>query len=120
MSRSCLWALSFILSAAFCSGVDQQRILWPSGVIRYEGGVKDGAYHGRGVLYYESGKLGYEGEFRNGNFHGSGKYYRPGGELAYVGYSADGSRMVAAVPERQNGGQQGSIEMTVDAAATRR
>ncbi|KAB2932030.1 MAG: hypothetical protein F9K24_12160 [Leptonema illini] len=41
------------------------RLLWPSLVIRYEGGFEDGKYQGFGLLYRENGKIAYEGEYRD-------------------------------------------------------
>ena len=44
----------------------------------YEGGYKDGWYHGDGVFTYPSG-VKYQGKFAKGQFHGDGTLVYPNG-----------------------------------------
>lgn len=52
---------------------------------KYIGGIKNGGYSGKGILYYQNGTIGYEGEFKNGSYHGEGKEYSKTGELLKEG-----------------------------------
>ena len=54
-------------------------LAWPDGA-RYEGGWRDDKWHGQGTIIYSNGPS-YEGEWRDGKEHGRGTYT-----------SADGSR----------------------------
>ena len=51
---------------------------------RYEGGFRDGLFHGEGKLVYKNSGIVYEGQFRNGLRHGKGQVRFPSGQ-SYVG-----------------------------------
>jgi hypothetical protein len=51
---------------------------------RYEGGFRDGLFHGHGKITYKDSGIIYEGEFRNGLRHGKGQVRFPSGQ-SYVG-----------------------------------
>ncbi len=48
------------------------------GSITYEGGFKDGKFHGVGVLRHAVEKVEYEGQFNNGRVEGRGVEVRDG------------------------------------------
>jgi hypothetical protein len=64
----------------------QQSITFPDQT-RYEGGVRDGQPHGRGIMVFPHGDV-YDGEFRDGKRNGRGTYtFRDG--TKYVGEFGD-------------------------------
>ena len=78
-------------------------IYYPDGQLRYQGGVKEGAYQDYGTLLSEKGDTVYAGTWEKGAFNGNGRVYKYG-RLYYTGelkngkangkgtsYSADGS-----------------------------
>ncbi|MEN9782030.1 MAG: hypothetical protein RL208_180, partial [Pseudomonadota bacterium] len=61
-----------------------------NGQKEYEGGFKNGMYHGKGVWFYSDGEKGYEGEFENGKYHGKGVWFYSDGEKGYEGEFENG------------------------------
>ena len=57
--------------------------------IKYEGGIINGFYDGRGILYDNSGEIIYNGFFKKGKYHGYGKEYS-NKKLKYEGFFVDG------------------------------
>ena len=51
----------------------------------YEGDIKQGLFHGKGVLFDSQGKRVYEGEFKEGKKHGKGTSYDLEGNIIYDG-----------------------------------
>lgn len=65
------------------------KLLYPTGVIEYEGAFKDNLQHGRGELCSEAGDLIYRGDFLGGVRSGKGvEYYHTGGKM-YQGHWKD-------------------------------
>ncbi|GIT07282.1 MAG: hypothetical protein CM1200mP30_09120 [Pseudomonadota bacterium] len=61
---------------------------------RYEGGWKDGEFHGKGALNcldQHGDKFEYQGNFRKGKYKGQGTFSDPSGEK-YVGEWKDGEK----------------------------
>ncbi len=57
---------------------------------RYEGEVRNGKSHGRGIYYRADGSIMYDGEYKDGTMNGSGKYYMKSGNV-YEGEFKDGN-----------------------------
>ena len=53
-------------------------------VCNYEGGFKNGEWHGHGKLSYCDGTE-YTGDFYEGNYHGHGILIKAGGRVRYEG-----------------------------------
>ena len=62
---------------------------YPNGT-KYEGGWKDGTYHGQGTMTYSNGDT-YEGEWKDGKHNGQGTYTYSDGSK-YEGEWKDGNK----------------------------
>lgn len=62
-----------------------------SGLLKYEGTMLDGLYHGHGKLYHNQVLL-YEGEFSHGFQEGNGKLFNEQGVLIYEGMFEQNTR----------------------------
>jgi hypothetical protein len=51
---------------------------------KYEGDLKAGKRHGKGIFYFQEGSI-YDGEWKDDQMHGFGNLYYPSGKLAYEG-----------------------------------
>ena len=51
----------------------------------YEGSLKDGYFHGKGLQYYDNGQLMYNGTYENGDKSGKGIFYIKNSTIRYVG-----------------------------------
>ena len=58
--------------------------------LKYEGGIKNGKYHGNGVLYYKNQDKKLEGEFENGVENGRLVYYSKYKRKKFQGFSENG------------------------------
>ena len=58
---------------------------YSSGIMKYEGGFRNGKYNGQGTIYYENGNLEYYGSYLFGDRHGHGILYLDDGTLVYEG-----------------------------------
>lgn len=57
-----------------------------NGILRYEGGVKNGIMNGDGRSYFpDNGKIMYDGHWKNGKYDGKGTLYNESGEIVYSG-----------------------------------
>ena len=76
--------------------------IWKDGNIVYEGQLNEqGKPHGRGKEYYSSAT--YEGEMRNGQKHGKGIWKRADGSMSYNGEYKHGKRHGKGVMTYANG-----------------
>jgi hypothetical protein len=62
------------------------------GSVMYEGGFKNGQFHGQGRMYKENAELDYEGEFCMGQWHNEGKRYH-NWEVSHSGEFDNGSQV---------------------------
>ena len=56
----------------------------------YDGNMKKGEPHGKGVSYYANGQVSYEGEWKGGKYEGKGTKYDEDGNEEYSGKWDDG------------------------------
>ena len=62
-----------------------RKLYYPNGNIKYNGGLKNNKYEGKGILYYENGIIKYEGNFINNKCEGKGIFYYENGNKCYEG-----------------------------------
>ena len=68
------------------------HVLDTKGCVVYQGGMMEGEYFGKGVLYHPGGSIRYDGEFFRGKFNGFGQLYSPAGDLVYIGEFHSGEK----------------------------
>lgn len=109
-SRTLYIAAITLVALSVAAGVfiyymaNQQRsITFPDGT-RYEGGVRSGMPHGRGIMVFPHGDV-YDGEFRDGKRNGRGTYtFRDG--TKYIGEFRDDEYNGQGVLTYPNGKRQ--------------
>lgn len=70
----------------FKHGEQTGKIRWYNNdVLLYDGEVKNGAAHGKGVSYFANGQVRYNGEWKNGEYDGVGTLYDESGRKIYSG-----------------------------------
>ena len=70
--------------------VNDEYVIYRHKNLVYIGGMRDNAYHGRGMLFDDyTGTVRYVGAFVNGRAQGFGSAYAPSGKLEYTGYWLD-------------------------------
>lgn len=59
--------------------------LYESGILVYDGEMKNNSYNGKGTSYYSNGQKQYDGEWKNGKYNGTGTLYDENGTKIYKG-----------------------------------